>query len=253
MAHSAAGVGDIVGSREHAVLMFHGVDEGDSYYGSIPTRRFREIIEFVTESASVVPLSEINDRRTGRQVAITFDDGLKSFYSEAFPVLEEYDVPATVFVCPAFINDRNRETVLSRFGLEGEERIMMTDDEIAELIESPLITVGNHTRSHRKLTNVEHEEELRSEIVESKLSLEDRYDIAIDSFSYPYGAYDQESRQLVEDHHDRSVTTDPFLIGREGPHRMPRISAHKPQRMLEWELSPLGDRLNRYRHRIANS
>ena len=37
-------------------------------------------------------------------VMITFDDGFRSFHDYVFPLLQEFEVPATVFVCPGLID-----------------------------------------------------------------------------------------------------------------------------------------------------
>ena len=47
-------------------------------------------------------------------VVITFDDGYQDFYTEAFPVLQNYGYTATVFLPTGFIDNRKTLTRTSR-------------------------------------------------------------------------------------------------------------------------------------------
>jgi peptidoglycan/xylan/chitin deacetylase (PgdA/CDA1 family) len=64
---------------------------------------FREQVEFLAQSYSVIPLEEFVKRRTaGRSLrgcaAITFDDAYTGVRDLALPILEQHALPATVFV-----------------------------------------------------------------------------------------------------------------------------------------------------------
>lgn len=252
--HARTGIGHLVGPRKNAILVYHaiGEDADHGYFGTVSTEQFRLAVAYASEDAEVVPLTEFDPDGT-RQVVITVDDGLKSFYSNALPVLEMYDVPATVFVNPAFVDDRNRELALARHGIDPKGRAMLSDDELVALAENPLVSIGNHTLTHRDLSTVEDEDRLHAEVVESKGLLEDRYGIETDLFSYPYGNFDDRPRELVEATHDISVTTDPFLVDPEDTHLLPRIAGQRSLRTFRWELSAGGDKLNRLRYRLATA
>ena len=49
-------------------------------------------------------------------IVLTFDDGFRNFYTEAFPVLQQHGFTATVFLPTAFIGDRPRAFARSRVG-----------------------------------------------------------------------------------------------------------------------------------------
>lgn len=246
--HAATGVGDVGWTPRNAVLVYHAVghDPDAGYYGNVSTRQFRSSIEYLVENAEVVPHTDLLAAGDDRRVAVTFDDGLRSVYTDALPVLREFDVPATVFVNPAFVGDRNRELLLDRHGLDDDDEIVLTDDQLLELVESPLVRIGNHTRTHARLSGIDDDDELRDEIVRSKEILEDEYGVNVDAFSYPYGAHHRRSREIVEAHHEFSFMISPFLIepGCEETHRLPRICAHERLAKVRWELSPASDALN---------
>lgn len=86
------------------VLMLHGVGAGGLSVASL-----RRLLTWVTRHAEPVSLDEVGrrladpDRITGREIALTFDDGLLNNARLAAPALLAAQVPATFFVCPDLI------------------------------------------------------------------------------------------------------------------------------------------------------
>ena len=72
-------------------------------------KTFRMHAEILRASLNVVPLAEIVSALSGNvslppgSVALTFDDGWRDNYENAFPVLREMQLPATIFVPTSFI------------------------------------------------------------------------------------------------------------------------------------------------------
>lgn len=253
-AHARTGIGRLGGRPGNAILVFHAVgeDADDGFVGNVSTAHFRRVIRTVTERHEVVPLAAITDRTDEQAVAITFDDGLRSVYTNALPILREYDVPATVFVNPGFVDDSNRALIHDRHAIESDERISMTDDEVRHLADDPSISIGNHTLTHPNLAEIDDEEVLHAEIVEARDVLRDRYGVSADAFCYPYGNFNERARETVERSHELSVTTAPFLVDPSGgSHRLPRISGANTLAQLEWELSPASDLLHTLRRRYT--
>lgn len=250
--HCATGFGHVAGTRRNGVLMYHGVGDRETeggFFGSVSSERFRADLEHFAAGFEFVALADVFEGGETGQIAVTFDDGLSSVYSEVLPILREFDAPATVFVTPAFVGDRNRDLIAKRHRVDVDGPIMLTDDELAALASDPLVTVGNHTLTHPNLAEVESDERLHAEIVGARDRLEDRYDTVVDSFSYPYGTYSERAREVVETSHDVSVTTTPFPVDPPADgHALPRLRAHEPRRRLLWQLSPLGEALNKLRY-----
>lgn len=249
--HALTGVGNLLDGGSNAILLYHGVAAGDegSLFGQVGAERLRADIRRLSSDFQFVPLEDLAGGRGQGMLGLTFDDGLASFYSDALPVLREFGVPATVFVSPELVGDRNPDLVAERHGTAGGGRVMLTDAEVAALADDPLVTVGNHTLTHPRLDDVASAGRLHAEIVEAKDRLETRYGITVDAFSYPYGATSEAARRLVRETHAVSVTTRPFLLGSPVPrHDLPRVSAHVSPDRLRWELSPLSDRLNGFRY-----
>lgn len=105
--------------RKPVILMYHGFRAAGStpdpldYYGDkLPADRFQEQARWLKKNRKVMPVGELVDRlATGRPIpdyatAITIDDGYRSVYDHAYPILREEGVPATVFVAADFIDKR---------------------------------------------------------------------------------------------------------------------------------------------------
>jgi peptidoglycan/xylan/chitin deacetylase (PgdA/CDA1 family) len=90
------------------ILAYHGVALSDEHLfnGSqfISADLFRDRLELLKRSkCAVLPLGEAVERLYAndlpdRAVAITFDDGLSDFYRRAFPLIQEFEVPVTLYL-----------------------------------------------------------------------------------------------------------------------------------------------------------
>lgn len=113
-------------------------------------------------------------------VVLTFDDGYKDFYTVVLPLLKKYQAKATVFV----INN----TIGGRAYLDTEQ--------IKELIDSGFVEIGSHTLDHVALKDKSALEQ-RRQIEESKINLEKRFNIKINTFAYPYGSFSLDTAEIV--------------------------------------------------------
>ncbi len=151
-----------------------------------------------------------------KPVVITIDDGYKSVYTLAFPVLKEYGFPATLFLYTDFIN--NGPNQLS--WLEIKEMAAMG------------MEIGSHTLSHANLLNQKSNESyldyisrIKKEIVLSKTILERNTGYSVLSFAYPYGVYSEEIRMLAKqagykallnvNSMNNSIPIDPHSLNRQ--------------------------------------
>jgi peptidoglycan/xylan/chitin deacetylase (PgdA/CDA1 family) len=92
------------------ILYYHRVnDEDDPFFNAISTELFDQEMRFVARHYKVVSLGELlrhlESDSTETVVAVTFDDGYQDNYLNAFPVLERYGIPATIFLTTGSMDD----------------------------------------------------------------------------------------------------------------------------------------------------
>ncbi len=93
-----------VKTSKFVILCYHGIGECGNPLGVAPTRElFEAQMHFLSENYRVASLEEAcRELRSGAKsepgVVITFDDGYRSAYTVAFPILQKYRLPATVYL-----------------------------------------------------------------------------------------------------------------------------------------------------------
>lgn len=111
----------------------------------------------------------------GKQVVITFDDGYRNFYSDAFPALRRFAFTATVFLPTAFIGNQ---------ALQFKGKTCLTWAEVSELRKHG-VAFGSHTVNHPQLWDLSLPA-IDSELRISKETIEDKLGCPAVSFAYPY-------------------------------------------------------------------
>lgn len=177
------------------VLLYHYVeyveDKSDTIRQSLnitPYAFEEQIKTFKDNGYTFLTASDVSDILDGRKkmpkkpVVITFDDGYRDFYTDAFPILKKYQAKATAYIVPNFLDRPN----------------YMFVSQVEEIIKSGLVEIGAHTLNHVYLKGID-AKIAKEEIAESKKELEKKFNIEVVSFAYPYGAFDQETEKLVKE------------------------------------------------------
>ena len=133
-------------SRDVPVLMWHNLAQESSGDMTISVDTFRAQIEALHEAGfKTVSLQQLYDyvhfgtELPEKPIVLTFDDGYFSNYEYAFPILQEYDMQATIFAIGVSVGkDTYKDTdhaMTPHFGA----------DEAREMVDSGLISVQSHT------------------------------------------------------------------------------------------------------------
>jgi len=184
-----------------AILMYHIVDRPQSAQEAkycCPPQVFEEHVRYIAESGRAVGLPELIAALQGEgncpsdAVAITFDDGFAATFENAMPVLERYRMPTTMFLVSNRIGGHNDWMTSNGF----PRRELMTREQVLSMRDAG-VTLGSHTRSHPRLTEVD-SARLGDEIAGSKADLEDLLGQEVGYFAYPFGLFDEAGRACVE-------------------------------------------------------
>lgn len=138
---------------------------------------------------TTVDLNQVRAAIMGRKdlppkpVVISFDDGYRDFYTDAYPLLKKYQAKATIYVISDFLDRPN-------YMFTWQLKEIATES-------ANLITIGAHTRHHLSLTSVS-EKIAWDEISGSKTRLEAIISRPVVHFAYPYGFYNQAVADLVK-------------------------------------------------------
>ena len=179
------------------VLTFHAIESGPSVISFGPLLFGRSMEKLHRNGYATVSLSDaarlVRERKPfpERSFVLTFDDGYRSVYDEAFPVLGKYRMTATVFLTAGDTENRGPHDRLTPLG----GRQMLSWGEIREMRDAG-IDFGAHTITHPDLTAID-AARMEHEIRGSKEIIENNLGAPVLSFAYPYGLYDERCVEIA--------------------------------------------------------
>ena len=178
------------------ILQYHHISDTTPKSTSLSPALFEQHLNYLNNNNfQVISLKQASLMlQQGRLIAdksvvITFDDGYRSIFTEAFPLLKKYNFPFTVFV-----NTSPIEHQLPQF---------MGWQELQKLIDNGG-SIGNHTVNHAHLIkknkrNISSQTEMIiSEIQDAQRLLEKNLSEVLKAFAYPYGEYDLVTKATVK-------------------------------------------------------
>ncbi|MCB1648175.1 MAG: polysaccharide deacetylase family protein [Pseudomonadales bacterium] len=191
--------GHTLQAAEHAtVVLYHHVAEDTPASTSIAPAVFRQHMDLLRdEGFHVMALPELLDALRQRRevpdktVAITFDDGYISIYDTAFPILQEYGFPFTVFINTQPLNDR-----MAGYMSWDEVRVMSAAG----------VTIANHMENHPHMVDAlpgespdARDSRLREELLRAQERIKTETGQDHRFIAYPYGEYDLANKAMLRD------------------------------------------------------
>jgi peptidoglycan/xylan/chitin deacetylase (PgdA/CDA1 family) len=156
-------------------------------------------------------------------VALTFDDGFRSVFQHAFPLLTRYRLPATMFLVAQTLTPEGRPVDWVDDVPAGRVATL-TLDEVREMQHAG-IRFGSHSYAHRDLTILS-DEECQRDLRGSRELLEDLLETRITLLAYPRGLHSERVRRAAE----RAGFTHAFTLPERresiGPHAVPRVGVY---------------------------
>jgi len=172
------------------ILTYHSIGYGKGNHFVTP-ENFAKQMEYIKKKGyEVITLDElvrgIRDKKHFKRnkVVITFDDGYKDNFKYAYPVLKNFNFPATIFI----IHDLVGKSVKESEFLNWEEIITMSANNIS---------FGSHTKTHFYLGVVKDEKAAFDEISSSKIAIEQKINLPVDYFCYPGGGFNEQVKEMV--------------------------------------------------------
>jgi len=188
------------------ILMYHYVGElpadADEYRINltVSTELFRNHLTYLRDSGyTAISFADLEaalvegEALPENPVILTFDDGHLDHFSNAFPLLKEFDMTGTFFV------------ITSR--VDASDPAYISWEQAKEMSDAGM-TIAAHTKNHPDLRNRD-QDYLTYEIIGSIESIEAHIGTVPHAFAYPGGRYDDAVLNVLDDTPiDRAVTTE---------------------------------------------
>jgi len=184
------------------VLMYHRINDAlEPGEWVVPVARFREQMSYLRNHSQVITLgdslkghqSPVTSHQK-RHILVTLDDGYRDNYQNAFPVLKELGISATVFLTTGYVGTtRKRE----RYKDVPWERDYLDLEEVREMAMAG-VSFGAHTATHPRLLELDIEE-AENEIFSSVDFVRKELGVKQPAFSYPYGKFDDSIKRIVKE------------------------------------------------------
>src|SRR5438132_2184389 len=140
-----------------------------------------------------------------RCAVVTFDDGWKSQYEVAWPIMKKFGYPFTMFI---YTEGVAGGSLGGGQAITWEQLTDMRDNGVdieahtathQDLREGHAITLvgAGVKRTRTRLTGPQYEQWVRNEVVGSKELLEQRLGIKVNCFAVPFGSYNEHVKELA--------------------------------------------------------
>jgi len=207
--------------RKIRILFYHSIDNSGSGVSTSVEIFERQMAFLKKKGYGTLSMFEyVNNQYhenapSQKSVIITFDDGFKSIYLHAFPILKRYGFTATIFLATNYIDD-SAHWISRDLGLI-EDLILKSSakkkdlEKIKQAAGFPLLSwseitemsdygieFGSHTASHLWLGRTP-PEKAREDILRSKAIIGEMLKRPVDWFSYPYSDYTPETQEIVKE------------------------------------------------------
>jgi peptidoglycan/xylan/chitin deacetylase (PgdA/CDA1 family) len=205
-----------------AILTFHNIDNTGSVLSYPPNTFDRLLIALRRSGIPLLDLDTLLRRETKTGVALTFDDGMRSVFTEALPILRGHAAPAHLFLTTGVVGMMNRWPSQPSATPLFE---MLRWREI-EALHDAGIHIEAHTVTHPDLRQLSDDAlwaecDRADETIASTLGVRPRY------FAYPYGFNDKRLRSFARGRYVGSVTADVRILRRtEDPAALPRLETY---------------------------
>ena len=182
----------IPSGRQVPVLMYHAVSDQtwglEGLFLSPPDMEAQ--LKYLTENGyDPIFFSDLPHLDQYRKpVILTFDDGYNNNYTDLYPLLQKYNVKATIFVIPSSVGGQ----------------YSMTAAQIKEMADSGLVSIQSHTQDHKELASLSADQQ-KQQFAQSQLAIARMTGRIPSVLSYPSGSYDSNTLSLAPEYFDMAV------------------------------------------------
>tara|TARA_B100000929_G_scaffold81663_1_gene63730 strand:- start:787 stop:1485 length:699 start_codon:yes stop_codon:yes gene_type:complete len=215
------------------VLMYHSISR-DNNRISVSVTNFKKQMKLMSLLGyKGYSLNKINSKTSKKKIIITFDDGYENIFTEAMPVLKKFNFSATCFIVNKKIGyfndwDKNQKNF--------KKKKLMNKKQINTWINNGF-EVGSHTMNHYNLKYLSNDQK-KYQILKPKQFFKTNYGINIQSFSYPFGCYNEDCLKILKRNYKFAVTTkrSRYNKGKFNPLEIPRVPVNSNTSIFKYFL-----------------
>ncbi|MDH5257662.1 MAG: polysaccharide deacetylase family protein [Gammaproteobacteria bacterium] len=166
------------------ILCYHRFGSGHAKL-AVSEKNFQQQMQYLKDNNyNVIPINDVYDFLRNKKplpkksVVITIDDGYKSTYDTAFPILKSFNFPATLFLYTDFTGARD--------AINWKQAKLMND--------SGLIDIQPHSKTHPNMSlkkdnesDTEYLKRMSEEIENPGNKIKSHLKYDMQTFAYPYG------------------------------------------------------------------
>ncbi len=185
---------------QRVILMYHGISKTPKS-NCITVSAFHDQLSLLKEKYTVVPLSVLVNAmqeppagNAADLAAITFDDGYVNFAELALPVLQGYNLHATLFVLAGKTGGYNDWDE----NMSGFQRMEIMPYSMLSRLPETFVEIGSHGMSHIPLGRQSFDI-IEREIVRSRVEIEQNIGRPVRFFAFPFGVYPFKHRSRLYD------------------------------------------------------
>ena len=218
-------------SNKVPILMYHSIIDNDEQ--SISIKSFKKQMHLMkTMGYQTIKFNELKENNE-KKFIITFDDAYENVFINAFPILRKLGFNAVCFIVANKIghyNDWDKNN--NKF----KKMKIMNFEQINEWLKNGF-SIGSHTLDHVDLTKLNRNDKI-DQIVNSKKHLNRLFNTEIDTFAFPFGSYDDETQNIINEYYDYAVTTkrSRFVKNKFNNRLLPRVPVSKNDNFFKFFL-----------------
>jgi peptidoglycan/xylan/chitin deacetylase (PgdA/CDA1 family) len=178
--------------RGPRILIYHQVGSGRTHEMNVTTEAFRRQLDWMQSHGEIVSLEEAVKRRgepnADRLFVLTFDDGYRDVFVNAFPLMSAERIPFTLYLTSGPIENPEQFPAWP-----GDP---LTWHQVGSMIDSGLVTVGAHTHTHPDLRHLT-ESAVIEELDRSNDLIGRHTGVMPEHFTYPKGWWAEHAHESV--------------------------------------------------------
>ena len=227
--------------KRKIVILYHSVGETEL---AMNKKQFINQILWLNKNCHIKNINELlkennnfidSTKPLDIEVAITFDDGYQSLFTNVYPIMKKLNISGCVYLNTNFISkNTNKKSTESDGHYPGED--FLSWEEVEELKNNGW-EIGSHGCDHLDLTSLS-KNLLKKELFNSKKSIEETLESECIHFSYPWGYHNKTVINMVKETGYKFAVSGiqkGFNIKKDNIFAIPRFNIHNDYNLSDFK------------------